>query len=216
MSIVLYGIGSMIVVDVAETCARLGVPIAAWVKNVEGETYQPANQPVVLAADLSAELTALEFAVPLFTPFHRLKAATDAKQRGFTKPRSLIDPTAIVASSTTFKPGCYVNCAVAIGAAGKIGSFVFINRSASIGHHADIADYVSIGPGAVIAGNVRLGRGAVVAAGAIVLPGIEVGDNAVVAAGAVVTEAVPPHFMVAGNPARVMKSGIPGYNDFSV
>jgi UDP-3-O-[3-hydroxymyristoyl] glucosamine N-acyltransferase len=216
MSIILYGIGSMIVADVAETCARLRLPIAAWVKNVDGETYEPSGQTVILAAEIPAELTALEFAVPLFTPFHRLKAAADAGLRGLTKPRTLVDPTAVVASSTTFEAGSYVNAAVTIGAAGKIGRFVFINRSASIGHHATIADYVSIGPGAVITGNVRLGRGAVVSAGAIVLPGLEVGDNAVVAAGAVVIEAVPPHCMVAGNPARVMKSGIPGYNDLSV
>jgi sugar O-acyltransferase (sialic acid O-acetyltransferase NeuD family) len=216
MSIILYGIGSMIVVDVAETCGRLGLKIAAWVKNVEGKTYEPEGQPVIAAADLSAELTALEFAVPLFTPAHRLKAAADAELRGLRRPRSLIDPTAIVASSTTFGVGCYANSAATVGAAGKIGQFVFINRSASIGHHAEIADYVSIGPGAVIAGNVRLGRGAVVAAGAIVLPSLEVGDNAVVAAGAVVTESVPPHCMVAGNPARVIKSGIAGYNDHSV
>jgi sugar O-acyltransferase (sialic acid O-acetyltransferase NeuD family) len=216
MSIILYGIGSMIVADVAETCARLHLPIAAWVKNVEGQTYEPSGQTVILAADMPAELTACEFTVPLFTPFHRLKAAEDAGLHGLTSPRTLIDPTAIVASSTTLEPGCYVNSAATIGAAGKIGRFVFINRSASIGHHADIADYASIGPGAVIAGNVCLGRGAVVGAGAVILPGVEVGDNAVVAAGAVVTEVVPSRCLVAGNPARVMRSGIAGYNDYSV
>jgi acetyltransferase-like isoleucine patch superfamily enzyme len=216
MSIILYGVGSMIVADVAETCARLGLPIAAWVKNVEGKTYEPPGQTVVLAANIPPELTLLEFAVPLFTPSHRLKAAADAGLRGLTRPRSLIDPTAVVASSTTLAPGCYVNSAATIGAAGNIGRFAFINRSASIGHHAEIADYVSIGPGAVINGNVRLGRGAVVGAGAVVLPSLDVGYNAVVAAGAVVIEAVPPHCLVAGNPARVKKSSIPGYNNYSV
>jgi sugar O-acyltransferase (sialic acid O-acetyltransferase NeuD family) len=216
MPIVLYGIGSMIIADVAETCARLGLQVAAWVKNAEGKTYEPAGQTIIRAEDVSTELSALEFAVPLFTPFHRHQAAADARQRGFTKSRSLVDPHAIVASSTTFEPGCYFNSAANVGAAGKIGQFVFINRSASVGHHAEIADYVSIGPGAVIAGNVRLGRGAVIAAGAIVLPGMSVGENAVVAAGAVVTKEVPPHCLVTGNPARVTKSGIPGYNNYSV
>jgi len=216
MSIVLYGIGSMIVADVAETCARLGLPVAAWIKNVAGPTYEPPGHTVTPAEAIPAELTALEFAVPMFTPFHRHQAAAEAGRRGFGRPRILIDPTAAVASTTTFEPGCYVNSAATIGAAGTIGRFVFVNRSASIGHHAAIADYVSIGPGAIIAGNVRLGRGAVIAAGAVVLPGLEVGDNAVVAAGAVVTEAVPAHCLVMGNPARVTKSGIAGHNDHSV
>ena len=59
MSIILYGVGSMIVADVAETCARLGLPIAAWVKNVEGKTYEPPGQTVVLAANIPPELTLL-------------------------------------------------------------------------------------------------------------------------------------------------------------
>ena len=42
--------------------------------------------------------------------------------------------------------------------------------------------------------------------GAIVLPGVTVGENAVVGAGAVVTKAVPPNVVVAGNPARVIRS----------
>ena len=89
MPIVLYGIGSMMIADVAETCARLGLQIAASVKNVEGKTYEPPGQTVIRAENVSAELTALEFTVPLFTPFHRRQAAEDARQRGFTRPRTL-------------------------------------------------------------------------------------------------------------------------------
>jgi maltose O-acetyltransferase len=42
--------------------------------------------------------------------------------------------------------------------------------------------------------------------GAIVLPGVTVGAGAVVAAGAVVTRDVPSRTVVAGNPARVVRS----------
>jgi sugar O-acyltransferase (sialic acid O-acetyltransferase NeuD family) len=208
--VVLYGIGSPMVCDVAETCARLGVQIAAWVQNTDGKTWEPAGQEAIRAQDVSAEITTLDFAVPLFAPFHRRAAAEEARRLGFAKPRTLIDPTSIVASSMTFGPGCYVNGGANMGAAGTVGRFVFINRSASVGHHAEIADYVSIGPGAVIAGNVLLGRGAMIAAGAIVLPGMEVGEDAVVAAGAVVTKPVPPRTVVMGNPARVVRPWTPG------
>jgi maltose O-acetyltransferase len=41
---------------------------------------------------------------------------------------------------------------------------------------------------------------------AIILPGVTIGDNAVVAAGAVVTKDVPDATLVAGNPARVVRT----------
>ena len=56
-------------------------------------------------------------------------------------------------------------------------------------------------------------RGAVVihddawiGAGAIILPGVTIGEQAIVGAGSVVTRDVPPGAVVAGNPARVLKS----------
>jgi acetyltransferase-like isoleucine patch superfamily enzyme len=48
--------------------------------------------------------------------------------------------------------------------------------------------------------------GAWIGAGAVVLPGITVGQGAVVAAGAVVTQNVAPRTMVAGVPARFVKT----------
>jgi len=42
--------------------------------------------------------------------------------------------------------------------------------------------------------------------GAIVLPGVTIGDRAVVGAGSVVTRDVPADAVVAGNPARVIRS----------
>lgn len=42
----------------------------------------------------------------------------------------------------------------------------------------------------------------------IILPGVKVGNNSIVAAGAVVTKDVPPNSIVAGSPAKVIKTGI--------
>jgi UDP-2-acetamido-3-amino-2,3-dideoxy-glucuronate N-acetyltransferase len=60
-------------------------------------------------------------------------------------------------------------------------------------------------------------RGASIGSGATLLGGITIGDNAIVGAGAVVTKDVPPGAIVAGNPARILKSSATNYvNESSV
>lgn len=48
-------------------------------------------------------------------------------------------------------------------------------------------------------------RGASIGSGATLLCGVTVGENAIVGAGSVVTKDVPPHAIVAGNPARLLR-----------
>ena len=48
-------------------------------------------------------------------------------------------------------------------------------------------------------------RGARVGGGAVLCPGVVIGEEAFVGAGAVVTKDVPPHVVVVGNPARVLR-----------
>jgi UDP-2-acetamido-3-amino-2,3-dideoxy-glucuronate N-acetyltransferase len=49
-------------------------------------------------------------------------------------------------------------------------------------------------------------RGASIGSGATLLCGITVGESAIIGAGAVVTRDVPPRTIVAGNPAKVLRS----------
>jgi acetyltransferase-like isoleucine patch superfamily enzyme len=44
-----------------------------------------------------------------------------------------------------------------------------------------------------------------IGANAVILPGVTIGQHSVVAAGAIVTKDVPPHSLVAGVPAKVIK-----------
>ena len=52
-------------------------------------------------------------------------------------------------------------------------------------------------------------RGASIGSGATLLCGITVGENAMIGAGSVVTKNVPAGAVVAGNPARIVKSSSP-------
>ncbi|SMX46490.1 acyltransferase [Actibacterium lipolyticum] len=54
----------------------------------------------------------------------------------------------------------------------------------------------------------RIGENCFIGGGSMILPGVEIGDNCVVGAGSIVTKSVPARSVVAGNPARILKSNI--------
>jgi acetyltransferase-like isoleucine patch superfamily enzyme len=54
--------------------------------------------------------------------------------------------------------------------------------------------------------DVRIGERCFIGARSIILPGVTIGDEVVVAAGSVVTKDVPSNSLVAGNPAKVLRS----------
>jgi acetyltransferase-like isoleucine patch superfamily enzyme len=107
----------------------------------------------------------------------------------------------------------------------RVGHRVFINRCCTLYDMGgvDIADYVMIGPNVNIittghplepsrrrayveAKPIVIEKNVWIATGATIIGGVTVGENSVVAAGAVVTKDVPPNRLVAGVPARVIRS----------
>ena len=48
-------------------------------------------------------------------------------------------------------------------------------------------------------------KGASIGSGSTILANLTIGENAIVGAGSVVTKDVPPHSIVAGNPARILR-----------
>jgi acetyltransferase-like isoleucine patch superfamily enzyme len=117
--------------------------------------------------------------------------------------------------------GYYKNLMV-IGDECWIGQQVFLHSAGTI----RMGRCVGIGPGAVILTSqhtepgpdrplmegalrlapVEIGDGADIGARAVVLPGVRVGKGAQVGAGAVVTKDVDDYAVVAGNPARFLRS----------
>lgn len=112
----------------------------------------------------------------------------------------------------------------AFGKTTRVGKEVFINFGCTFLDQGGITieDGVFIGPEAKILTEghpeqpalrhtlqtepVVIRRKAWIGAGAIILPGVTVGANAIVAAGAVVTKDVPDNAIVAGVPAKILRT----------
>ena len=118
----------------------------------------------------------------------------------------------------------------------KIGKWSFVNFGATFldGNMITLGDHVAVGPNVQfitathplrsedriklmpdqfppfevvnIAHPIHVGDFAWIGAGAIIMPGVTIGPRAVVGAGSVVTKDVPSNMVVAGNPAKLMKS----------
>ncbi|WP_302174245.1 DapH/DapD/GlmU-related protein [uncultured Hydrogenophaga sp.] len=90
-----------------------------------------------------------------------------------------------------------------------IGDFTMLASSVAVvggDHSFDQRDVLMIDSGREHWKPTRIGRDCWIGHGAILLNGITIGDGSIVAAGSVVLADVPPLSIVAGNPARVVRS----------
>jgi acetyltransferase-like isoleucine patch superfamily enzyme len=121
----------------------------------------------------------------------------------------------------TISGGTYVN-----GFQLEIGDRTFLNRSVyfdlsgpvrigrdiQVGHHVKfVTSEHEIGPasrraGAVTGRAIIVEDGAWIGAAAVILPGVTIGAGSIVAAAAVVSKDVAPNSIVAGVPARVVRT----------
>jgi acetyltransferase-like isoleucine patch superfamily enzyme len=115
------------------------------------------------------------------------------------------------------------NSHIRIGCHSYIGQYNNLRTgggSIDIGDHVAIAQFVSLiasghgtTPGIPIhlqpvptKRNIRMGDDVWIGAGSVILPGVSIGSGAVIGAGSIVTKDVAANTIMAGNPARVLRT----------
>ena len=88
----------------------------------------------------------------------------------------------------------------------SIGNNVQIARNVNFYTHGGANCIRKMDPSFDVFGKIVVEDWAYVGSGSHILPGVTIGEGALVAAGSVVTKSVPPHSVVAGNPARVISA----------
>jgi maltose O-acetyltransferase len=176
-------------------------------KMLAGEPYDPLDPELVAARRRARLLTAALNATPNDRPDRR----ADLLRQLFAADTDVwLEPPFHCDYGTNITLGRKVflnfNCVVLDCAPVRIGDHTLLGPGVHIYAATHPLDAATRRGGLESAKPVTIGADVWVGGGAILLPGITVGDRAVIGAGSVVTKDVPADAVVAGNPARVLRT----------
>lgn len=143
--------------------------------------------------------------------------STRARQSLFHSARELaLQPINIIHATANISPSAKLGVGVTILAGAILSTEaclednIVVNSGAIVEHDCRIGAHCHIATGARLAGMVTVGPGTHIGIGATVRQSIRIGQNVVVGAGAVVVDDVPDGVVVAGVPAKAIRSNQPG------
>ncbi|MBQ6820011.1 MAG: 2,3,4,5-tetrahydropyridine-2,6-dicarboxylate N-acetyltransferase [Clostridium sp.] len=131
-----------------------------------------------------------------------------------TNINARIEPGAIIRDRVKIEDNAVIMMGAVINIGAEIGEGTMIDMNAVVGARAKIGKRSHLGAGAVVAGVLEppskspceIGDDVLIGANAVILEGVKVGSSSVIAAGSVVTKDVPSGVVMAGSPARIIKS----------
>lgn len=163
-------------------------------------------------------------------PIHpTVKFGRDVKLSDFVVIGSgcIIGNETFIGNFVNIREGCRIGDNCSIEHCVTLAAFCVIGNHVTIKAHCNLAQGIQVGEDTFISVGVMtmntrkisygrdaveriyrppiIGRAVRIGGGAVILPEVMIGDNSVIAAGSVVTKDVPPHVLVMGNPARIIR-----------
>jgi sugar O-acyltransferase (sialic acid O-acetyltransferase NeuD family) len=144
--------------------------------------------------------------IPLFIAIGSNTVRKNISEKLLVNFGKIVHPSAIISRTVKIGEGTIVMAGSVVNSSCQIGRQVIVNTRACVDHDSVLEDFVHIAPNATLCGDVRVCEGALVGAGSTILPQRKIGKWSVVGAGATVVDDVPEFSIVAGNPARVIRT----------
>lgn len=130
------------------------------------------------------------------------------------KINARIEPGAIIRDKVSIGKNAVIMMGAVVNIGAEIGEGTMVDMNAVVGARGTLGKRVHLGAGAVVAGVLEppskspciIEDDVLIGANAVILEGVKIGKGSVVAAGSVVVEDVPAGVVVAGVPAKIIKS----------
>lgn len=136
----------------------------------------------------------------------RVRFLEYAKSLGYKTP-CFIHSSVIMHSSVTIGDGVYILLGAKIMPYTKIDDYVMISMNALVAHHNHLKRGTFISTGVNFGASITANENSYIGIGATIMTGIHnLGKDCVVGAGAVVIRDVPDNAVVAGVPAKIIKT----------
>jgi sugar O-acyltransferase (sialic acid O-acetyltransferase NeuD family) len=169
-----------------------------------------SNIEVITYADALTRFAGADILIAVGDTPARKRLYLRAVSDGFT-PLTLLAPGVWMSSNASVGRGSQIFFGAAISENVVIGENVIINFHCSLSHDVTIGDHCTLAPRVTCAGNVAIESGATIGVGATVINGspqepLKIGKNAFIGAGSLIIADVAAETVVAGVPARPLKS----------
>lgn len=137
-----------------------------------------------------------------FIPDNEFPACIDVPRERLA---TLIDPSCFVSRTASIGAGSvlYPNCSV--GLCAVLGGKIFALSGSVVNHDDTLEDGVVLCSGVILAGSVYIESDSYLGQGCMIRQTLRVGRGSLIGMGSVVVSDVPPHSVMAGNPARKLR-----------